>query len=170
MSPLWKNIFRLGPAENNLAAFLGGNPVFAELSKRDRLHLCEYLHVRHYDPAETIFAEGDIGSGFYLIRSGHVRLSLEPPTGESVELARLESGDFFGETALCEASPRLYTAVALEACELVGLFRSDLLQLAQNRPALCNKVMIALNQVLSRRIQAMESLHRDKFIPARSEK
>ena len=169
MSPLWKNIFHLGSPENSLVTFLASSSVFKELSARDRLYLAEHLHVRHYDQGETIFEEGDIGSGFYLIRSGHVRLSLEPADAESVELARLEAGDFFGETALSEAAPRLTTAVAVETSELVGLFRSDLEQLAQNRPVLCNKILLSLNQVLSRRIRAMETLHRDSIVPSKNE-
>lgn len=168
MSPLWKNIFRLGSPKSSLVNFLATGTVFEGLSSRDRHFLADYLHVRHYDQGESIFEEGDIGSGFYLIRSGHVRLSLEPPDAESVELARLETGDFFGETALSEAAPRLTTAVAMESSELVGLFRSDLQQLAQNRPVLCNKILLSLNQVLSRRIRSMETLHRDSIVPSKS--
>lgn len=165
MSPLWKNIFHLGSPEDSLVSFLAGSPVFSELSGRNRQYLTEYLHIRHYDQGETIFEEGDIGSGFYLIRSGHVRLSLEPSDDESVELARLSTGDFFGETALSEAAPRQYTAIATETSDLVGLFRSDLELLAQNRPVLCNKILLSLNQILSRRIRAMETLHRDSVVP-----
>jgi len=165
VSPLWKNIFRLGSPEDSLVSFLAGNPVFSELSARDRQYLTEHLHTRHYDQGEIIFEEGDIGSGFYLIRSGHVRISLDPSDAESVELARLSTGDFFGETALSEAAPRLTTAIAIETSELVGLFRSDLELLAQNRPVLCNKILLSLNQILSRRIRAMETLHRDSIFP-----
>lgn len=170
MSPLWKNIFRTGNTKSSLAHFLAGTPFLAELSGRERTFLAGYLHVRHYEAGETIYAEGDIGSGLYMIRSGRVRLSIAPPEGEITELARLEPGDFFGETALTEAAPRLTTATAVEPCELVGLFRSDLLQLSQVRPPLCNKILMGLNRVLSRRIQAMETLHRDRFATFRGEK
>lgn len=170
MSPLWKNIFRTGSSESSLASFLAGTPIFSELSARERAYLTEYLHIRHYEPGETVYAEGDIGSGLYMIRSGRIRLSMDPPDGDTVEIARLEAGDFFGETALTEASPRLTTAVANDACELVGLFRSDLSQLAQIRPPLCNKILLGLNKVLSRRIQAMSALHRDSLSTLRGEK
>ncbi len=145
-------------------------PLFTELSTRERHYLAEFIHVRHYEAGETVYSEGDVGSGLYLIRSGQVRLSVEPPEGESVELARLEPGDFFGETALCEATTRLTTATAVETSELLGLFRSDLLQLIQNRPGTSNKILYGLSQVLSRRIKAMESLHRDTLSPSYGEK
>jgi len=170
VAPLWKNIFRAANHEAALAKFLEKIPMFSELSERERHYLADFIHVRHYEAGETIFSEGDVGSGLYVIRSGLVRMSVEPVDGGSVELARLEAGDFFGETALCEATTRLATAVAAEACELLGLFRSDLLQLIQNRPALSNKILYGLNQVLSRRIQAMENLHRESLSPVFGEK
>ena len=169
MSPLWKNIFSFATADNTLVGFLASSPLFAELTTREQLLLTEYMHARHYDAGEAIYAEGDIGSGFYLIRTGLVVLSLEGPDGEHIELARLQSGDFFGETALTEPSPRLNRAVAQETCELVGMFRSDMQQLAKNRPVLCNKVLTSLNRVLSRRIRTMESLHRETVLPALAE-
>lgn len=165
MSPLWKNIFSFATADNSLVGFLSNNPLFSELTSREQLFLTEYMHARHYDPGETIYAEGDIGSGFYLLRTGQVLLSFEIPDGDSIELAHLMPGDFFGETALTEPAQRLTTATAIDACELVGLFRSDLQQLAKNRPALCNKVLVSLNQVLSRRIRTMEKVHRDSVQP-----
>ena len=170
MSPLWNNIFRLGHAENSLASFLELNPVFSELSSREKLFLSEYFHARRYKAGEAIFTEGDIGSGFYLIRTGLVRLFVEPPGGDVVELARLEPGDFFGETTLCENSSRLYSASAVESAEMAGMFRSDLEQLANDRPTLCIKVLSAINKILSRRIQAMESLHQELFVPEKAVK
>lgn len=169
MSPLWKNIFSFATADNTLVGFLSGNPLFADLTSREQLLLTEYMHARHYDSGESIYSEGDIGSGFYLIRTGQVRLTLEETNGDGIVLARLTSGDFFGETALTEPAQRLNTATAIDACELVGLFRSDLQQLAKNRPALCNKVLLSLNQVLSRRIRTMEALHRDTLLSSQAQ-
>lgn len=162
MSPLWKNIFRRDE-EKSLTKFIKGIPIFSELNDRERHYLGEYLHVRHFNSGETVYTEEDIGTGLYMIRSGFVRLSVNTEKGDSIELARLEAGDFFGETAMSEAAPRLVTAVAVEASELVGFFRTDLLQIAQNRPGTGNKILLGLSQVLAHRIQTMETLHRDNL-------
>jgi len=155
MNPLWSNIFRKNPEEDSLAHFLGTVPVFSELGKRDLVLLERLVHCRHYRANETIFEEGDPGSGMYLLRSGQIRIYLRHRESHSEEdLTRLGPGDFFGETTLTAPSNRTAAARTLEPTELVGLFRADLLETAQKYPAVANKILLGLTRVVSERLQA----------------
>src|SRR5210317_2219597 len=100
MDPLWTNIFRKKLDEDSLAHFLNHLPIFSELSPRALRILENVVHVRSYKANETVFEEGDPGSGMYMIRTGSVKIYARDENDAEDELARLSSGDFFGEATL----------------------------------------------------------------------
>lgn len=153
MNPLWSNIFRKPGYEGTLAYFLGTVPTFATLGRRDLSFLESLVHLRNYHPGETVFGEGDIGSGMYIIRSGRVRIAMKDEQGKDRVQAELEAGDFFGEIALTTPRPRIATATATEETVLVGLFRADLLDAVRKHPAIASKILLGLTRVLSERLQ-----------------
>jgi len=154
MDPLWSNIFRKKLDEESLAYFLKSQPVFAELTARQLAQLEELVHVRSYRSGETVFEEGDPGSGMYMIRSGRVGIYGRGSQGPEDELASLGPGDFFGETTLTAPAPRSATARTRENTELVGLFRADLLEVAEKHPTLTSQLLFGLTRVVSERLQA----------------
>ena len=153
MDPLWNNIFRKKHDENTLAYFLNNLPMFSELNGRELNLLEKMVHVRNYRPAETVFEEGDPGTGMYMIRSGSVGIFVKNPEGEDVELATLGPGDFFGETTLTAPAPRTATARTHEQTELVGLFRADLLEMVERYPTMISRILIGLTRIISERLQ-----------------
>lgn len=154
VNPLWDNIFRRKTDEESIARFLRSVPVFAELKERDFVFLESLVHLRRYTPQEIVFAEGDPGSGMYVIRCGRVQIFTLGGEEQEEELASLGGGDFFGETTLTAPATRTASARALETTELIGLFRADLLELAQKQPALANRILLGLTRVVSERLQA----------------
>jgi len=154
MNPLWSNIFRKKTDEESLSYFLGKVPIFADLGTRELASLEELVHPRHYDPRETVFEEGDPGSGMYLVRTGHIQIFLRQSDGSEEELALLCPGDFFGETTLAAPAPRTASARSLDHSELLGLFRADLLATTQKYPTVANKILMGLTRVVSERLQA----------------
>jgi CRP/FNR family cyclic AMP-dependent transcriptional regulator len=69
-------------------------------------------------PGEVVFREGEKSNQMYYIREGRIKISVGKNGYEKV-LTVLKEGDFFGETALIEDTPRLGTAIALEETELI---------------------------------------------------
>lgn len=64
---------------------------------------------------ETVFREGDPAGGFYFIRSGQVRLSVNDGDGREVVVATAGAGDTLGELAALDGGPRTATARAVSA-------------------------------------------------------
>ncbi len=153
MDPLWNNIFRKKHDENSLAYFLNNLPMFSELNGRELNLLEKMVHVRNYRPSETVFEEGDPGTGMYMIRSGSVGIFIKNLQGEDEELATLGPGDFFGETTLTAPAPRTATARTHEQTELVGLFRADLLEMVERYPTMISRILIGLTRIISERLQ-----------------
>lgn len=152
MNPFWTNIFRGSGYEETLAYFLGTIPIFSKLKKRELGLLESIVHVRNYSADEIVFEEGDIGSGMYAIRSGQVTIYSRDEHGFEVEQALLGTGDFFGETALTATRPRIASARTTETTVLVGLFRSDMLEMITKHPAFSAKILLGLNRVISDRL------------------
>lgn len=73
---------------------------------------------RIFKPGEVIFRQGDAGNEMYLIRSGKIKISRSAGNIEKT-LAVIKEGDFFGEMAVIDGSPRSATATAIEEVNLL---------------------------------------------------
>ena len=67
---------------------------------------------KHYEPDEVIISEFEPGNTFYLIQSGRVQLA-KCVNGVKKNLDILKPGEFFGEMAILDNSPRSATCVAI---------------------------------------------------------
>lgn len=153
MNSLWNNIFRSKVDEESLAGFLAKVPIFTELEKRDLRYLEHLVHVRSYHAQETVFEQGDPGSGMYIIRSGHVVIFTRDDRDNEEELTTLGPGDFFGETTLAAPASREVSSRTTEITELLGLFRSDLLATSTKHPDIANRILLGLTKMISERLQ-----------------
>ena len=76
--------------------------------------------IENYPKLKVIFNEGTPGEEMYIIYSGKVGLYTQRASGQKELLATLEAGDFFGEMALVDDSPRSATAIAEEDKSSLG--------------------------------------------------
>jgi len=70
------------------------------------------------NPGEVLFNEGDKGRLMYLIREGKIKITKGKGEEEKV-LAVLKEGDFFGEMAIIDGSPRSASAIAVTLTSLL---------------------------------------------------
>ena len=95
-----------------------------------------------YRKCEVIFEEGSTGSEMYLIHSGRVLLSVRQNETQQVPLVLLNPGNFFGEMALVDDSPRSATASAVEDdTELIVMDRARFLFMVRQQPEFALSLM-----------------------------
>jgi CRP/FNR family cyclic AMP-dependent transcriptional regulator len=153
---------RAGREPATLSA-LRGVPLFDGLTKPQLRKLLRVLHERVYDRDEIIFREGRLGAGMYVIRAGSVRIVITLGSGEERLVAELGPGQFFGEMALLEETPRSATCVASERTELLGFFQPDLDALIERDSRLGSRVLWNLARLLASRVRMMnESLKAER--------
>lgn len=116
------------------------------------------IHHRNYQAHETIFNQGDIGVGFYIIQSGSVDIYVESLSKSGHQqkdlIHTLEPGHFFGELALVEENEiRTATAVARVNTKLIGFFRPDLLEVINRSPITGARLSLRLAETLGRRLK-----------------
>jgi len=148
LDSFWDNIFRTTD-EDPVHALLRDIPLFDGLSRAELSTVASVLHRREYESSEIVFQQGYPGVGMYIIREGDVEIVYEPTNDI---LAHLEDGDFFGELALLNETPRSATAVARSDAILYGLFRPDLLGLVEHDSSLGVQVLLRMARVISQRL------------------
>jgi CRP-like cAMP-binding protein len=84
-----------------------GVPLFATADDRFLEQLAGEFMERTFNAGETIAEEGESGRTFIVIESGQATVTVH-----GQEVARLGSGDAFGEMALIDKSSRTATVVA----------------------------------------------------------
>jgi CRP-like cAMP-binding protein len=97
--------------------------------------VAEGLHRRSFPAGDIVVTEGDPGDTVFLIASGSVRILVVGGHGRTLEIRRLDSGDFFGEVAALSGQPRTATVVATADCELLEIDYWALERLVEARPA-----------------------------------
>lgn len=88
-------------------------PVFAGMTPECLMTTLATAENYPLKAGEAVFREGDIGSAFYVVISGEVIVQ-KHQDGETVELARLGTGQCFGEMALVQNDVRTATVVAVD--------------------------------------------------------
>jgi CRP/FNR family cyclic AMP-dependent transcriptional regulator len=110
---------------------------------------------QRYRKSEIIFEEGSTGGEMYLIHSGRVLLSVKRDEAKQVPLIVLNPGDFFGEMALVDDSPRSTSALAVEDdTELIVMDRARFLFMVRQQP----EFALSLMHTLCRRLRDMNTL------------
>ncbi|WP_082889272.1 AI-2E family transporter [Methylovorus sp. MM2] len=112
-------------------ALLRAIPLFADLKTHELATLDDVLHQRTYVKNEIIFDQDEEGQAVYFIVTGKVQISRH---GMAEPLAEMDAGQFFGERALLEGSPRSAQVKAIEDCTIAVLFRDDFLGLMHTHP------------------------------------
>ena len=100
---------------------------------------------------EVIMKEGDVGNSFFKLLDGKVGVYADYTKKNPFRLGFLNPGEFFGEMAILEASPRSATVIAESAVTVVEIPESEMTKYFKESP----DQIIELMKHLGNRIQAM---------------
>ena len=118
--------------------------LFDQFSEDELERLIEISRTESFAANCTVFSEGDPPDKLYLILTGKVAIWKEQADRSKVALGTLGKGDFFGEMALVEQSPRSASVTTLEPCEFFVLGRDDFMALLSQSPRLVPAVLAGM--------------------------
>lgn len=101
-------------------------PLFERLTPEEREAVAAEMVHREYAEGDIVITEGEQGSSMYVIVTGEVKVYTKGPKGESVFLADLHEGEFFGEVSVLTGRPRTATITASKPSELLCLDKEGL--------------------------------------------
>lgn len=150
----WTNIFRGKKKKGeDIEDVLKEVPAFSHLEPKEISLLASIVHNREYKRGEYIFHQGDPGLGMYIVQEGEILIQYTDPAGNKKELAVLKDGDFFGEVALIDESPRSASAICRTDCKIIGFFRPDLFEIIERHPRLGIKIVLKLAEIIAERLR-----------------
>lgn len=158
MNYLWENIFRK-KKDDDVRGVLRQNMLFQDLTERELRFLEDLVHLRRYHAGESVFRQGEVGVGMYVIVKGRVEIFVTDSTASldetrDIYITQLLQRDFFGELALVEENGRrTATAIARDETILIGFFKPDLTEILTRNPTLGIKILLRLAEVLGRRLK-----------------
>ena len=128
--------------------FLRQVPLFHSLRPDDIELLSSSIRIQSLKKGDVLFRKGSEGTVLYIIKTGRVKIVLPSRTGDEVILAIFSETDFFGEMSLLDGIARSADAVALEACELLVLSRSDFLTFLMKNKSAIQAILASLSMRL----------------------
>jgi len=87
-----------------------------------------------YADGQSIFKEGDPGTGVFVVKAGRVELSSKLEKTAHFVLSRIEAGEFFGEMSVIDEQPRSACAKALGDCTIYFLPSETIRRMIQRSP------------------------------------
>ena len=121
--------------------------LFSSLSPEELASLAERAEEVVFERGRYIVSQGQVGTGFFLILEGRVRIAR---AGET--LAELGPGEVFGELSVVDQQPRVASAIAEEQTRCLALAAWDLNAVLESDP----KLALALLRVVARRLRAAD--------------
>ncbi len=132
--------------------FIGRISLFAHVKTEYLPSIAARLEERTFAANEVVFQAGDDGDALYIIRSGTIGVFLvDPSIGLKYELARLRSGEVFGEMAVITRHQRSAMCRALEPTRCLILSHATFLAIVERIP----QVALSVAAVLAERIDQL---------------
>jgi len=90
-----------------------------------------FFTLRHYEPGDVVFSEGDTAETFGVIHSGELLVTRRTTYGGERTLGVRRPGEVFGEIGLLEDVPRTASVTALTHVQLFELDKQRFFELIE---------------------------------------
>lgn len=132
--------------------------LFDTLSDEQLTRLVPLMEEHHHRKGEYVCREGAWGDSMFIIDAGEVKITKKLDVNDFWEITTLNHGDFFGEVALVDGSPRTATCVALTHTTVLEMYGRDFKQLLGKGDDLSFRMLEALLRTLINRMRATDEL------------
>lgn len=126
----------------------------SQLDEDDIQRVVNLAASRRYNRGDVVFREGDAGRELFVIRGGGVEISRMGVSNAPITLARLGTGDFFGEMAFVDEKPRSATATASDALQVCVLPSGTLERAVEWNVGMALHLTGVICKIMARRLNA----------------
>lgn len=132
--------------------------LFRGLSDLDLMAIGRLMARCDLGAGQTLFHEGDVCEGFYVIESGSVKIFKTSPSGREQVLAIERAGGMVAELPVFDDGPYPASCQAVESALLLFLSKADFRAICLESPELALKVLKAVGGRLRRLVGLIEEL------------
>lgn len=167
MSPIFLKKSHVKAQSNmNKRQIIESSTLFAGLKTEQLLLIADISVEKKYGKGQTIFFEGDEGSGFYMVGTGRIKIYKMSPAGKEHILHIFGPYEPFGEVPVFHGQPFPANAEALVQTSVLFFPRDKFIQLVEKSPAIALGMLAVLSMRLRRFAAQIEDLSL-KEVPAR---
>lgn len=111
----------------NIAEIFKKTYLFNGISDANLKKIASIAKSKSFKKGEVIIDEGSEGDSILLVVKGAAEIFCASASGEQkIKLANILPGDYFGEMALLEVTPRSASVLAKEQTDVIMIFNDDL--------------------------------------------
>ena len=151
---------------SELREFLANIQLWRGLPQDQLDALAKIAIAKTYPKGEIIFEDGDEGRGFFVVRSGRVKVYKLSTDGKEQILHFFGDGEHFAEVPAFDGQCFPASAATVEKSELLFFPRTDFLALLEQHPTLAIAMLAVCARHLRRMAQIIENLS-FKEVPGR---
>ncbi len=141
-------------------------PMFSLLPAESLKELVKTGQTLSFEAGQVVCEEGDESDAMYVVLVGQIRVFKTDEEGNEVDIAALQSGEFFGEMAMFDNQPRSATVDCITACHLFMLDKSAFMSLLQN--ARTRAISFSVLSALVKRVRAIMEKYFDEDLAQRT--
>jgi CRP-like cAMP-binding protein len=141
---------RLTLTTDHRTALLAATPLFEGIDAQGLERIAARTVEVEFPTDRVIARQGDVGTGFFVISSGRVRVVRSGTT-----IAELGPGEFFGELSVIDGRPRIAQVIASEPTVCLALATWDFEAVVHEQPS----VALAIMRVLAGRLRDLTEAH-----------
>ena len=132
--------------------------LFDLLNDEQIAELATMVEIHHFHKGEYVCKEGAWGDSMFIIDAGEVKITKKLDVNDTWEITVLRHGDFFGEVALIDGSPRTAAAIALTHTSVLELYSRDFKKLTSEVNELTMTLYESLIRTLINRMRVTDDL------------
>ncbi|NVN89623.1 MAG: Crp/Fnr family transcriptional regulator [Desulfuromonadales bacterium] len=132
--------------------------LFSGLSDGDLAELATITVRRKFSKGESLFSEGDVANGFYLLVSGSIKLCRMSHDGREKVLHFVKPRETFAEAAFFGDGKYPAEARAMEPGEALYLPREGFMELMSRNPSFTLNLVVSLSLMLRQFARQIEEL------------
>ena len=132
---------------------------FPSLTQQQLIWVTSKLQPQRYPAGSVIIRKGELADKFYIVTKGQVEVILQAPDGQEFTVSRIESGQYFGETALMNGGINMATvrAAADSDVEVAALDRESFTRLITESGATKKEI----DRVAQQRLKESQDLSKE---------
>ncbi|MFB2973185.1 Crp/Fnr family transcriptional regulator [Aerosakkonema sp. BLCC-F183] len=138
--------------------FLKQTPIFLDVTDEQLAALANIGIFQSYKKGETLFWEGDEGTGFFIVKSGRIKVFKVASAGKEQILHIFGADEHFAEVPAFDGGHFPASAAALENSEVVFIPRAAFLMVLQQHPTLAIAMLGTFARHLRRLAHLVDTL------------
>lgn len=134
--------------EVDIDKMLARIPLFSGLTNQELCYLSLHTKTRLFLAGHPVLRQGEPGDSLFILREGLLAVQITSKNDTELEVARISSGQFFGERSLLLGEVRSATVVPVVDSTVSEITKQTMAKLLHDRP----EITTYLSEVLSERI------------------